>query len=538
MLLLEVTGSHTRRLQDVADTIAAAKRVVVVTGAGISTNCGIPVCCCVLTTPELVLFANSIKDFRSENGQYSLIRAEHESAGSLANSAEHGKVIESCETPSKATKARHLPFMPTNIKGKNLFDAMIWKDPVSTSTFYRFIAFLRRSIREDVKQATATHRFIRRLRDRQKLVRCYTQNIDGLERREGLSADLALGKGSKSRFSRKTLSKTKAELPTLLGSVRDGGCEVVQLHGNLDVLRCTLCQKICEWNDVYHSPRFLTGKAPVCQPCVTTDQFRQDRGKRGTTVGTLRPNIVLYGEEHPFADAIGTISSHDLNMSPDLLLILGTSLHIHGLKVLVREFAKSVHAQDGGKGKVIFVNLSKPAKSVWKDVIDYWVCMDCDEWVAKMRRCRPDIWQAQGQLETRIKKIEGSKKTKEGVQRAHATKSDEEDKENIILDSEDVPSSDSPRPKVLITTPIKPKMPLQKRGLIQGIPFDISKKRAGCIIPDSQPPSSLPTPPSSNAVTPMSITGEKRKAVTEAYSEGCDDTPSKRRTSLFGIWAD
>jgi hypothetical protein len=44
MPILEVHKADNRQLQNIANTLAAAKKVVVVTGAGISTNCGIPVC--------------------------------------------------------------------------------------------------------------------------------------------------------------------------------------------------------------------------------------------------------------------------------------------------------------------------------------------------------------------------------------------------------------------------------------------------------------------------------------------------------------
>ena len=43
MTVLEVGKHDNRQLQNIANTLAAAKKVVVVTGAGISTNCGIPV---------------------------------------------------------------------------------------------------------------------------------------------------------------------------------------------------------------------------------------------------------------------------------------------------------------------------------------------------------------------------------------------------------------------------------------------------------------------------------------------------------------
>lgn len=237
------------------------------------------------------------------------------------------------------------------------------------------------------------------MRDSRKLVRCYTQNIDGLESRLGLCMDLDRGKGIKSRFGRRSKVVTKPAP----GERLDGGCEVIPLHGDLTVLRCTLCQKTCAW-DLPKEAILLEGKAPECLSCVTADQQRRDRGKRGTKIGSLRPNIVLYGEEHPNADAVGSITTNDLSLSPDVLLILGTSLHVHGVRTLVKEFAKCVHARPNGKGKVIFVNLSQPSESVWKESIDYWVSMDCDDWIGALRHHRPDIWQLQTELKTQVTK--------------------------------------------------------------------------------------------------------------------------------------
>jgi hypothetical protein len=86
---------------------------------------------------------------------------------------------------------------------------------------------------------------------------------------------------------------------------------------------------------------------------------------------------------------IGTIVQHDLSLGPDMLLILGTSLRVHGLKTVVREFAKAVHSKGG---KVVFVNFTKPPDSVWSDVIDYWVQSDCDAWVDDIKTRKPALW--------------------------------------------------------------------------------------------------------------------------------------------------
>lgn len=191
---------------------------------------------------------------------------------------------------------------------------------------------------------------------------------------------------------------------SLPGGVADGGCEIVQLHGDLRSMRCELCRTTCDFDRSQES-LLLNGRAPECQFCRSKDRGRRDQGKRGTTIGSLRPNIVLYGEEHPSADAIGEITTHDLALFPDMLLILGTSLHVHGLKILVKEFAKAVHS--GAGGKVVFVNLTKPPESVWKGIIDYWVAMDCDEWIKSLHQDRPDLWQIQRELDFKVKKNSG-----------------------------------------------------------------------------------------------------------------------------------
>ena len=68
-------------------------------------------------------------------------------------------------------------------------------------------------------------------------------------------------------------------------------------------------------------------------------------------------------------------------------------MKVHGLKNIVREFAKSVHAKK--TGYVVFINATSPVESTWKDVIDYWIDMDCDEWVEDLHKRRSDLWQKQ-----------------------------------------------------------------------------------------------------------------------------------------------
>lgn len=104
---------------------------------------------------------------------------------------------------------------------------------------------------------------------------------------------------------------------------------------------------------------------------------------------------------------------------------MGTSLKVHGLKKLVKEFAKAVHQRsastiatstqpsrakrelslsslvDGNVGKVIFVNKTPPAGE-WSGVIDYHIEGTTDEWaervLADWKKMRPADWEVQTTL--------------------------------------------------------------------------------------------------------------------------------------------
>jgi len=130
---------------------------------------------------------------------------------------------------------------------------------------------------------------------------------------------------------------------------------------------------------------------------LTVGSLREARGKRALKIGTLLPNIVLYNDPtpHPTAEATATVISTDLSRKPDLLLIFGTSLKVHGIKKLVRDFAKIVHANNG---VVVLVNRDELGKAEWQNHIDYWVEGDCDTWVHELRARIPNLWMKQESL--------------------------------------------------------------------------------------------------------------------------------------------
>ena len=133
---------------------------------------------------------------------------------------------------------------------------------------------------------------------------------------------------------------------------------------------------------------------------------------------------MLYDEPHPLGDDIATVQSADLSKKPDLLIVMGTSLKVHGLKKLVKEFAKAVHQRsaptaanpqssrtksesslsslaDGNVGKVIFVNKTPPSGE-WGGVIDYHIEGTTDEWaervLADWKKQSPADWEVQTTL--------------------------------------------------------------------------------------------------------------------------------------------
>ena len=400
MGLREVTVEDERALQEIADALARSHKILLVTGAGISTSCGIPV-----REPAALFIPDTdcLKDFRSKDGLYNMIPSQNmlpTPPSSQPSTPTHNRVLDlaSDNVPSsQQSRSRRSSASPSSrLRGQDLFDSRVFQNAESTTVFYRFIASMRQKIHDEVRATSSVHKFVRVLRDGGRLMRCYTQNIDGLEAREGLVTDLRRGKGNKRRFMKKHY-----EVPRPAHTENtdfDGGCEVVQLHGDLDKLRCTMCSTQYEWRED-ETEIYLEGAAPSCPKCKEKSLVRQATGKRGLATGSLRPNIVLYGEDHPSNTLLTPLIPFDASCQPEVLVIMGTSLKVFGLQKIVREFAKSVHSQKNGKGRVLFVNRTRPSESMWEGIIDDFVAMDCDNWVEDLKNRRHDLWLRQGEID-------------------------------------------------------------------------------------------------------------------------------------------
>ncbi|KAH7414438.1 DHS-like NAD/FAD-binding domain-containing protein [Phaeosphaeria sp. MPI-PUGE-AT-0046c] len=292
------------QLQRLLNVLHKKRKIVVIAGAGISVSAGIP-------------------DFRSATGLFNSLKKEHKLKSS----------------------------------GKDLFDASVYQDDVSTSTFHDMVRTLSQHTKS--AQPTAFHHLLATLAQEGRLMRLYTQNVDGID------------------TSLPPLS-TKTPLPE-----RGPWPKTVQLHGGLDYMVCSKCHNLAPMD----AEKFNGPTPPPCPTCVENDTIRQVADKRSHGIGCLRPRMVLYNEFNPDGESIGSCSTADLRSKPDAVIVAGTTLKVPGVRRLAREMCKIV--RDRKDGVAIWIN--NDPEPIGKDLEDVWdlvVKGPCDEVArhANMRR--------------------------------------------------------------------------------------------------------------------------------------------------------
>ncbi|OQS01272.1 hypothetical protein ACHHYP_01479 [Achlya hypogyna] len=204
--------STATKLDDAVRLVRDSKNIIVLVGAGISVSCGIP-------------------DFRSENGIYTIIQK----------------------------MGLDLP------EPESLFDIDYFR--TNPYPFFHFaMDFFKGSY-----LPSRTHKFLRELHDANKLLRVYSQNIDGLEAHAGVP-------------------------------------NVVSCHGTLATASCMSCAKQVPTADLQLPIVIAAGSIPLC-----------DCG------GVMKPDITFFGE------ALSTSIRQSLAADApkvDLLIVIGTSLKV------------------------------------------------------------------------------------------------------------------------------------------------------------------------------------------------------------------
>ena len=211
-------------------------------------------------------------------------------------------------------------------------------------------------------EPTVFHNLLRALDNRGRLLRVYTQNIDAIEQKSGLSFGVPDfdSKRSKSKLRGKAriadmgsmipglIQPTIQLTPNRLPSPPVDTPRCIPLHGTLQSMHCQAC------NHAFPLSKYLSllasGHPPPCPECTNLELARKLIGKRPRGIGRLRPSVVLYNEEHKDGEGVGEVVQRDLMGSKgrsgaDLLLVVGTSLKVPGTKRMVREFSKAVKAR-------------------------------------------------------------------------------------------------------------------------------------------------------------------------------------------------
>ena len=266
---------------------------------------------------------------------------------------------------------------------------------------------------------TPFHELLNTLDRRGQLIRCYTQNIDSLEEKVGLSYGVPPPTQRKSPKKRTPPvgSQSPSGSPAAPAPSVDTTPRCIPLHGTLKNLHCRACSATFPLADSLHL--FVDGTIPPCPQCSEFETTRQIVGKRSRGVGILRPSIVLYGEEHREGEGVGDIVKRDLTggknrrAPPDLLLVVGTSLRgVPGTKRIVKEFSKAARsgllstsppcsqpstpsasrkaspaeAPDDHPMRTVYLNLDFPMPARdWESTFDVWVQGDLQDVAARVQ---------------------------------------------------------------------------------------------------------------------------------------------------------
>ncbi|KAF1965536.1 DHS-like NAD/FAD-binding domain-containing protein, partial [Bimuria novae-zelandiae CBS 107.79] len=291
----DLTEEDQPQLDRLLKTLHKKRKIVVIAGAGISVSAGIP-------------------DFRSSTGLFKSLRDERKRISS----------------------------------GKELFDASVYQNDSSTSSFHDMV----RTLSQQTKNAepTAFHHLLATLAHEGRLLRLYTQNVDGIDT---------------------SLPPLKTEVPL---PKKNPWPKTVQLHGSLEHMVCSKCHTVSDFD-----PDLFDGPAPpACPSCQSDDLARQAVDKRSHGVGRLRPRMVLYNEHNPDDEAIGACSKADLRTRPDAVIVVGTTLKVPGVRRIVREMCATV--RDRKDGTTIWINNDpEPKTKELENVWDLVVQGPCDE---------------------------------------------------------------------------------------------------------------------------------------------------------------
>ncbi|KAJ9095568.1 hypothetical protein QFC20_006615 [Naganishia adeliensis] len=285
-----------------AELIDRSRRILVLTGAGISTSCGIP-------------------DFRSTDGLYALLQAED--AERKADASAEGTAATPDDVVSETTRDNSRTLRRSSRSKNNAAVGSLAaeieyhiddpQDIMNINVFRThpqvFYNHVHRLFPSSEVKPSKTHRWIKRLEENGKLIRQYTQNIDGLESK----ADI------KAVFYCHGLS----HIPLLPYT----HSHLVQ-PGFITTSTCISCKHRVETATLRET--IMKKQVPRCARCCARDSARSGKKRKGGKVGGVyKPDITFFHEPVPLT--FHTQSAKDIPQV-DLLIVIGTSLLIPPVK--------------------------------------------------------------------------------------------------------------------------------------------------------------------------------------------------------------
>jgi NAD-dependent histone deacetylase SIR2 len=204
------------------------------------------------------------------------------------------------QDPSVNTPSSSSSTTPTNPfqTGKDLFTSTTaFATPHSTSLYLRFIAGLLLASRQ--AEPTEAHRLLKHMEDKGKLLRLWTQNIDGLEGKVGLRGvkpivgdqefdgmytvpPITAGPSTPSSSSSSSTPSRKPSTskPTSRSPTKSNQPTTMELHGNVHYSRCNLCSEEYVTRRVWVDD-WVKGMAVECEACGIRGELA--RGSSGGT---------------------------------------------------------------------------------------------------------------------------------------------------------------------------------------------------------------------------------------------------------------
>lgn len=148
----------------------------------------------------------------------------------------------------------------------------------------------------------------------------------------------------------------------------------IMLHGRVDMLTCSIRPQHTFRVTAESFSQLVNERCPICEKEQTQ---RELEGKRRRSTGTLRSNVLLYGECSPEESEILAAFNKDLYHPVDAVILVGTRLEIGDLRDFVEKLCDK--ARPGNKECLtVWVN-REPPKLRGGFEMDYQFLGDCDK---------------------------------------------------------------------------------------------------------------------------------------------------------------